>query len=107
MSEATVKLVKENSEKKDKCLDLQFAVFEATSELNEALMALHELTEDYDTIRELNMKDAIDYYKGNKENVTGEESWKFLTESKRIMWLARVAKRYCEQARKICEEVLE
>lgn len=107
MSEATVKLVQENSEIKDKYCDLQNTVCEVTSELNEAIMALYELTEDYDTSFKLNIKDAMDYCQGNKENSIGEESWKFLAESKRIMWLTRVAKRYCEQAQKICEGVLE
>lgn len=107
MREATVKSVRENSEMKDKYWNTQNAVFEATRELNEAVMALYELTENYDTSRELNIKDAMDYYQGNKENTTGEESWKFLAESKRIMWFARVAKRYCESAMEKCEEVLE
>lgn len=107
MSEATVKLVQENSEIKDKCLNLQNTVYETSNELNEVWMALNELTEDYDTSFKLNIKDAMDYCQGNKENSVGEESWKFLAESKRIMWLARVAKRYCEQAQKICEGVLE
>ena len=40
---------------------------------------------------------------GEKNNDTGEMSFKFLHEHKRLMWLVRTAKMYCEEAKRICE----
>lgn len=75
-------------------------------ELKGVTIALDEILEEYDSTFALNAKDAYDYGKGNTKNNAGRASWKFITDHRRIMWLARTARMYCEQAQKVCEGVL-
>lgn len=83
--------------------DSQEALYEIQLELDELMMALSILTDDYDTSFELNEVDLKKYMQGEKNNDTGKMSFKFLYEHKRLMWLVRTAKMYCEEAKRICE----
>lgn len=84
---------------------LEDALFDVKAELSELKMALNEITDRYDTYWNLNMAEAIKFYRGDKGNKVGEESCRFLFEHKKIMWFARVATMYCESAEKICKSV--
>ena len=85
-------------------LDAKRALFDATVELEDLSTALEVLLEDYDTSFELNHSDLIDYAKGNKDNEVGEKSYDFLYAHRKITWLVRVALKYCESAKEICEK---
>lgn len=81
----------------------QEALYEIGLELEELMMALNELTNDYDTNLAFNLPDLKKYAAGDAENRTGELSYRFLYDHKRIMWLVRTAKMYCEEAKRIRE----
>ena len=81
----------------------QEALYETQLELSELSMALQVLINDYDTCFGLNDVDLKKYMQGDMDNKTGAMSYKFLYEHERIMWLVRVAKKYCEAAQEICE----
>ena len=84
---------------------LEDALSDVKAELSELKMALNEITDRYDTYWNLNMAEAIKFYRGDTDNKVGEESYRFLFEHGRIMWLVRTARVDCESAEDICESV--
>lgn len=84
---------------------LKDALSDVKAELSELKMALNEITDRYDTYWNLNMAEAIKFYRGDTSNKVGEASCRFLFEHGRIMWLVRTARVYCEEAEKICKSV--
>uniref|UniRef100_UPI003FF11DE7 hypothetical protein n=1 Tax=Anaerobutyricum hallii TaxID=39488 RepID=UPI003FF11DE7 len=83
--------------------DSQEALYEIGLELEELMMALNELTNDYDTNLAFNLPDLKKYAAGDAENRTGELAYRFLYDHKRILWFIRTAKMYCEEAERICK----
>ena len=67
------------------------------------MMTLIDILERYDSGCDFEIKDVLDYGRGNIGNEKGKAAFTFLHEHKRIMWLVRTARLYCEQAQKICE----
>lgn len=88
---------------KVKVADLNEAIFETQVELEDLMMTLIDILERYDSGYDFETKDVLDYEQGNMGNKKGEAAFTFLHEYKRIMWLVRTARMYCEQAQKICE----
>lgn len=88
---------------KVKVADLNEAIFETQVELEDLMMTLIDILERYDSDYDFEIKDVLDYGQGNIGNEKGEAAFTFLHEHKRIMWLVRTARMYCEQAQKICE----
>ena len=93
-------------EKDIKVADLNKAIFETQVDLEDLMMTLIDILERYDSGYDFEIKDALDYGQGNIGNEKGKESFTFLHEHKRIMWLVRTARMYCEQAQKICESTV-
>lgn len=93
-------------EKDLKVADLNKAIFETQVELEELMMTLIDILERYDSGYDFEIKDALDYGQGNIGNEKGKAAFTFLREYKRIMWLVRTARMYCEQAQKICESTV-
>lgn len=79
------------------------AIDQIKLELDDLEFALDEITSKYSTYSELNFDDLKKYLDGDTSNVRGKQAFKFLCGHKEIMWLARTARTYCEQAKKICE----
>lgn len=88
---------------KVKVADLNEAIFETQVELEDLMMTLIDILERYDSGYDFETKDVLDYEQGNRGNKKGKAAFTFLHEYKRIMWLVRTARMYCEQAQKICE----
>ncbi|RHN14231.1 hypothetical protein [Dorea formicigenerans] len=88
---------------KVKVADLNTAIFETQVELEDLMMTLIDILERYDSGCDFEIKDVLDYEQGNMGNKKGKAAFTFLHEYKRIMWLVRTARMYCEQAQKICE----
>lgn len=84
---------------------LEDALFDVKAELSELKMALDEITDTYDTGLELSAREAVKFANGDTENKVGFKSYQFLLEHKKIMWLARTARMYCENAENICKSV--
>ena len=82
---------------------LEDALSDVKAELSELKMALNEITDRYDTYWNLNMTEAIKFYRGDTGNKVGEASCRVLFEHDRIMWLVRTARVYCESAENICK----
>lgn len=64
---------------------LEDALSDVKAELSELKMALNEITDRYDTYWNLNMTEAIKFYRGDTGNEVGESSCRFLFEHDRIM----------------------
>ena len=57
---------------------LEDALSDVKAELSELKMALNEITDRYDTYWNLNMTEAIKFYRGDTGNEVGEASCRFL-----------------------------
>ena len=88
---------------KKEYLDAQQALFETDAELEELLIALEELINDYDSDFKLNHIDLNNYAKGNRGNKIGERSYNFLYSHRKIMWFIRTSLMYCRSAKETCE----
>ena len=77
---------------------LEDALSDVKAELSELKMALNEITDRYDTYWNLNMTEAIKFYRGDTGNKVGEASCRVLFEHDRIMWLVRTARGYASAA---------
>lgn len=95
-----------NEELEIKLDDAVTTIDQIKLELDDLEFALIEITSKYSPYSELNFDDLKKYLDGDVSNVRGKQSFKFLCGHKEIMWLARTARMYCEQAQKLCDSVI-
>lgn len=94
-----------NEELEIKLDDAVTTIDQIKLELDDLRMALDEITNKYSSYYEPNFDDLGKYLDGDTSNARGMQAFKFVCGYKEIMWLARTARMYCEEAQKLCYSV--
>ena len=92
-----------NKELETKLDDAVITIDQVKLELDDLRTALDEITTKYSAYSGLNFDDLKKYLEGDTSNTRGRQTFKCVCGYKEIMWLARTARMYCEQAKKLCE----
>lgn len=93
----------------EKEIGLADAISDNIYNVESAQMALNEIIEKFDYNYEPDARKALEY--GTTVNANercdkdAKRSWEYLYGYKKIMWLIRVARDYCDKAIECCERV--
>lgn len=94
----------------DRILEIEYEgiVGDNLVDLEKAHMALDELLNEYEWINPPDARKAMEYaqtvHPDEKCDEQAKNSWKYMADYRKIMWLVNIARDYCYSALNACKE---